>query len=200
MHVWLNKCSIGEKKRRLSKIVKYSKLLTSRVNKCWNTQTQVFGFRNKFSKLQKLKFHIKQVNYYLRYCYLQTCILAREASYHRLESLQECCGQSRHGGWVWEEGAIQWLLSLSVYYCDTCLIRFCFSIYSSLHWRSLSQWTLRQLRLIPRSRKLWVSRHTSAKAFQYCDLNEHTKDIPFHLNTPIYGNKPQDYPQLDWTF
>ncbi len=82
------------------------------MNKCWNTQTQVFGFRNKFSKLQKLKFHIKQVNYYLRYCYLQTCILAREASYHRLESLQECCGQSWHGGWVWEEGEIQWLLSL----------------------------------------------------------------------------------------
>ncbi len=75
MHVWLNKCSIGEKKRRLSKIVKYCKLLTSRVNKCWNTQTQVFGFRNRFSKLQKLKFHIKQVNYYLRWTIL-TCRLA----------------------------------------------------------------------------------------------------------------------------
>ncbi len=171
------------------------------MNKCWNTQTQVFGFRNRFSKLQKLKFHIKQVNYYLRWT-IVTC---------RLASLPEkpaTIDWSHYRSVVAKAGMVDEFekkvrssgCSVSVYYCDTCLIRFCFSIYSSLHWRSLSQWTLRQLRLIPRSRKLWVSRHTSAKAFQYCDLNEHTKDIPFHLNTPIYGNKPQDYPQLDWTF
>lgn len=35
------------------------------------------------------------------------------------------------------------------------------SVSSSLRWRSLSQWTLRLRRLIPRSRILWVSLHTS---------------------------------------
>lgn len=37
----------------------------------------------------------------------------------------------------------------------------CFTFYSSLSWQSLSQWTLRQQRSMPRSRRPWVSPHSS---------------------------------------